>query len=144
MNHGFEKKLYLRCGIFFVFVIFGLVSIVISLTPGVRISDFSRGYLSGMGFGMTTVGIVTLVKLCSVLRNERKLRAKRIEEQDERNALLNTPSSHISLLVMIFGLYIASIYYAFVDETILHLLSTIILLTLAVKMISYLLLKKRM
>jgi hypothetical protein len=141
---SYDKKLRIRRCFNLILVVCGFASIVVGLLPATNISAFSKGYFCGLGFSLLAGGAVNIVKIISVLRDEEKLKAKRIKEEDERNTALNLTSSHIALFSMIFLTFIATFYYAFNNEEILHVMASFIIISCVVKLISYMILQKRM
>ena len=110
---SYDKKLRIRLCFNLLLAVCGFTSIAVGLLPASKISDFSRGYFCGLGFSLLAGGAITIVKISSVLRDEEKLKAKRIKEEDERNTALNLTSSHIAFFSMIFLAFIATFYFAF-------------------------------
>jgi hypothetical protein len=140
----FEKRLRLRMVFLMLIIAGGVVSIAVGLLLTGKIGDFSSGYFCGMGFGLTAAGAVLAVRTAGTLKNREKLRAKRIMEEDERNTLLNLTSSHLTYLIVMTALFLGTIYYAFNDEKILHVLAGVVILIFAVKIISYFIIMRRM
>ena len=141
---SFEKRVRLRLALSLLILIAGLSLIVLAVIGSARFSSFSDGYFSGLGFGLAAGGMVVAIKNNAVLRNKEKLRAKRIEEEDERNNLINLTSSHIAFSAVLLLLFAGSIYFAFMDSHMENIFAAAVLLSIAVKFISYYIIRHRM
>lgn len=69
----------------------GAASIVVSfiLMQSGEEKDFLSGLYMGIGAGILAASVVRLLRIRSILRDEKKLRMKRLQEFDERNIQLN-------------------------------------------------------
>lgn len=141
---SYEKRLRFRILFLALTILGGAIAMAVGLLVSDRISEFSSGYLSGLGAGLIAGSLVILIRTLSLLKNELKRRAKRIDEEDERNHILNITSSHIAFTAMQVVLFLATIICAFYNEKLLNLFVSIILLSALVKIVTYAILRKRM
>ena len=79
------------------------------------ISDHTLGVYTGVGSGLAFVAVVFLIRDFFLLRNEEKLKQKRLENTDERLAAVRNSAlkpALIGLLVVLYaGCLIGSIFY---------------------------------
>lgn len=141
---SYEKKLRLRLVLLAFVMLCGVVSIAVSLLFPGKISDFSRGYFSGAGAGLIATGAVLLIKKIAILKSAEKMRAARIREEDERDTALNRISSNVAFITALLLLFFGSIYFAFYNEEVVHVLACFIFISVAAKFISYFILQKHM
>lgn len=118
-----KKRLVKYGGILALGIVAFSVGIVLKDAPAT--DSFSSGYLTGTGGGLIGVSVAMLLKTRAALKNEEKLRAMRIEEEDERNLQLAYKSGYTSMAVTVVCLYIASFWFAFHDAAMLKVLTTI-------------------
>lgn len=68
-------------------------------------SDFLSGVYCGVGAGTVAASILFLIKNKKVLTDGKKLREKRLQEQDERNRLISSKTVSTSSLILIALMY---------------------------------------
>ena len=88
-DEEYRQVLKNRKWVIFALIAAGVASIGVSICLGLGLfgkeEDFLSGVYMGMGCGILAGGIVGLIKIGRLLRNEKSLRQKRLEEADERN-----------------------------------------------------------
>lgn len=107
-----------------------------------RLDDLGGGFLAGAGTGLLAGGAVLLVKTLRTLRDPERRRLARIEEEDERNLSIDMRSSQWTLFLGILGLAVAASVAAFFNRDAMRVLSAVLLLLVAVKFISLLVLRR--
>jgi len=125
---SFERKIKARIIKFLVFAALGAVAVSVSYRLGLvsAADSFSANYLRDTGFALIAGGVIFCVKNLLLLRNKEKLRARKIEEKDERNRLSAYKAGYYSMLFVSIGLYLSSFYFAFVSEELLRMAVIII------------------
>jgi len=100
-------------------------------------SDYIRGYVSGynLGFcvGIQFVTIYLMVRYYKAIRNEEKLKALYIYENDERNKFIQTKIGGLGINIAIAGLAIGTIVSGYFNETVFFTLSAAMIFTALVK-----------
>lgn len=137
----FAKRLRLRAGCAVACLCIGLGVIIVSVVAN-GFDPYRHAFLLGLGTGLTGAGAVKLRQTLHVLRDPGKSRATRIEEEDERNRSIEMRSSQITFYIGAIALSIASVITAFYDQKVMHTLSIVLLLLLALKGISLLVLRR--
>lgn len=93
----------------YVMIVLGLVciggSIFMTIGKSKYFSDFLSGVYCGVGAGTVAASILFLIKNKKVLTDGKKLREKRLQEQDERNRLISSKTVSTSSLILIALMY---------------------------------------
>ncbi|ADU25764.1 DUF2178 domain-containing protein [Ethanoligenens harbinense] len=137
----FNKRMHLRVNWSAACVAAGLALLIGSMAAG-HLDDLGGSFLAGAGAGLLAAGVVLLVKTLHTLRDPEKQRVARIEEEDERNLLIDMRSSQWTLFVGILVLAVAAGVTAFFNRDMMHALSAVLLLLIAVKWISMVVLRR--
>lgn len=122
--------------------ILGLLGLPAVIASFLIQSEYARGYFMGTGAGLLGFSIIILARKALLLKDEARLRAARIEEEDERNQFLSYKSSHYALVVSIFAAYASSIYFAFTNRAVMHLLTIFICVLAFLRVLIYMVMKK--
>lgn len=109
-----------------------------------NIPEFGQGILSGMGSGLIGVAVIFLIKSVKLLRDDKKLRAARIEESDERNIAMNTESIKVATIVLLFAMYAVFLLGIFMTMDITMVIAGLLSLFFMVYIISMLVYSKVM
>lgn len=93
----------------------GAASIVVSfiLMKSGEEKDFLSGLYMGLGCGILAAGAVWFLKIRSILKDERKLRMKRLQEYDERNIQLNLKAHNTAGALLIITGYVIMLIAGF-------------------------------
>jgi hypothetical protein len=101
-----------------IILILGIITIIFSFLfsfgEDPHLSDFLSGVYCGVGGAVTVGSIINIVKIIHILKDEKKIKLKRIEEQDERNQMIaqkamNT-GGNIVLIITYIGLLVSGIF----------------------------------
>jgi len=141
----YEKKIIMKLLLCILFVILGATAFSIGMYIKIKLNqeDFTTGYLTGTGTGLFFVGVVMFIQKLMLLKNKQKLKAHKIENEDERNLALTYKSSHYSLVITTMLLYVSSFYFAFFNESQLSVISTVICILVFVKFVLYYIMKRQ-
>lgn len=135
LNKRFERKIKLRMVISLILVVFGMVSLGVSLygaAMGMAGSDRIKGFYSGMGGGLIGAGTITFFRNLILLKNEEKRKIRQLVEYDERNRYLRSSTMTYSGYLMIGILYLGTVFAAFFNESLAVTLLTILGIYMAV------------
>lgn len=93
----------------------GGVSIAVSaiLMQAGEEKDFLAGLYMGIGCGILAASTVLLLRIRSLLRDEKKLRMKRLQEYDERNIQLNLKAHNTAGVLLIMTGYVIMLVSGF-------------------------------
>ena len=93
----------------------GAASIAVSLI--LMQSGEEKGFLAGLymgiGCGILGAGAVWFLRIRSLLKDEKKLRMKRLQEYDERNVQLNLKAHNTAGVILIFTGYVIMLVAGF-------------------------------
>lgn len=95
--------------------------------------DNAIGFSSGLLLGLLAVMIFFVIKYWAALRNEAKLRALYIEEQDERCKYIETRVGGIGINIIIGGLTLGVAVAVYFDPLVFFTLLAALLFSLLVK-----------
>lgn len=114
----FESKLKLRCAYSIVILVLGVCALVLGIIKNIQNdSDFGLfAFYAGTGGGLIGVGIATLKKNLSALKDKKKLEGLKVEEQDERNILIIYKAGYYTFASSAFILYVVSLYLMFIES----------------------------
>jgi Kef-type K+ transport system membrane component KefB len=123
-----KKRLLMAC----VYIVLLLSLIVAGFFIGRKyaVSDFIAGFNTGVCMGVLAVMIVSIVKYIAALRNDAKLKALYIYENDERTKSLMAKAGGTGINVIIGSLALGTIVSGFIDKTVfLTILSSLLFST---------------
>ena len=102
-DEEYREKLRKRKKFTPVLIILGAAAIVVSmyLLQCKEDRDFVAGLYMGIGCGVLAVSIVWFLKIRSLLKDEKKLRVKRLKESDERNIQVTLKAHYTAGLLLI-------------------------------------------
>lgn len=117
-DKDYRNVLKKRRNVLYVMMILGIVTLIFDFIFSVGkyayLSDFLSGVYTGVGAGLIISSCILLVKNRMILKDENKLKQKKLEEQDERNQMIIQKAMYTSaIILMIFaylGLMVAGIF----------------------------------
>lgn len=114
-DEEYREKLKKRKNFIPVLVIAGAASIAVSLVllQSGEEKDFLSGLYMGIGSGILAVSVVWFLKIRSTLRDEKKLRIKRLKESDERNIQVTLKAHYTAGVLMIMAGYVTMLVSGF-------------------------------
>ncbi len=109
-----KKRMYL----YYTMILLGAVTLTLStiFSTGdhAYLSSFLSGVYTGVGSALIAIGIVFIIKTKKILKDEAKIKQKRLAEQDERNQMIMQRAMYTSSVILIIlayiGLMIAGIF----------------------------------
>lgn len=98
-----------------VLMLAGAASIAVSavLTRSGEDKDFLAGLYMGIGCGIIGAAAAWFVKIRSILKDEKKLRMKRLQEYDERNVQLNLKAHNTAGVLLLMTGYVIMLVSGF-------------------------------
>ena len=96
-------------------------------------SDVAIGFSSGILVGLQAVMIFFMAKYWAALRNEQKLRALYIEEQDERSKYIETQIGGMGINMIIAGLTLGVVVAVYINTLVFFTLLATLMFCLLVK-----------
>lgn len=107
-DEEYREVLKRRKNFIFVLMLAGAAAIGVSICLGLGLfgkeEDFLSGLYMGMGCGILAGSVMGLIKIGRTLRDEKKLRQKRLEESDERNIQVTQKAYYMAgICVMTIG-----------------------------------------
>ena len=113
-DKDYKEVLKKRVGLCYIIIILGFITLGLDVVFFSYLSDFLSGVYVGIGAGLIGAGVVLLIKIKKVLKDEKKIKQKRLSEQDERNIMIKqkaAQSSTVVILVLAYlGLMVAGIF----------------------------------
>lgn len=104
-----KKRIYL----FYTFILLGGITLILSYIfsngKTAYLSPFLSGLYTGIGVGLFVCGIAFLIKTKKILKDEKKLKEKKLEEQDERNKTIAQKTMSTTGIVLLFSIYLGLI-----------------------------------
>jgi uncharacterized membrane protein len=109
-----KKRMYL----FYIMMALGTLAIALSIIFSTGnhayLSDFLSGAYTGVGSALITLSVIFIIKTRKILKDERQLKQKRLEEQDERNQMITQKSIYSAAIILnilaYIGLMVAGIF----------------------------------
>ncbi|GAA0772332.1 hypothetical protein GCM10008908_18370 [Clostridium subterminale] len=109
-DKDYKKVLKKRFSLLYIVVILGVATIAISFifSNGKYdyLPDFLNGFYTGIGAALITIGLIFIIKIKNILKDEKKLKEKRLEEQDERNQMITQKAIYSSAIILNILVYI--------------------------------------
>ncbi|HBL06883.1 MAG TPA: hypothetical protein DDZ33_08185 [Clostridium sp.] len=117
-DKDYKKVLKKRISLLYIVIILGVATLAISFIFSVGkynyLPDFLSGFYTGIGASLITIGLIFIIKIKKLLKDENKLKEKRLEEQDERNQLITQKSLYSAAIILnilaYIGLMISGIF----------------------------------
>ncbi|ADL50244.1 hypothetical protein [Clostridium cellulovorans] len=113
-DKDYKEVLKKRIGLCYVVVVLGLSTLGLALFFSSHLSSFLSGVYTGIGAGLIGAGIALIIKMKRVLKDEKKIKQKRLSEQDERNIMINQKAVQASTIVILvlayLGLMVSGIF----------------------------------
>jgi len=107
----YKKVLRKRISLCYVILALGLITLVFtglfSMGKYDYLPDFLSGFYTGIGFALISISLVTMFKIRNIMKDEKKLKEKKLKEQDERNQLIALKSLYSAGITLIIIAYIA-------------------------------------
>ena len=129
-------------------MVLGLITIAFEMIMmigfEVAIDDYMLGFLTGIGAGLFCAGGALLIKRMRMLKNEKRLKAARIEESDERNRSISGAAHRVSAAVLLIAMYVVMIVSLFFMRELVQVMSMLICLYLLAYVVSYKILQRKM
>lgn len=131
-DEEYREVLQKRKILIFVLMLAGAAAIGVSICLGIKASGEGQAFLCGlymgMGCGILLGGVIGLTKIRRTLRDEKKLRQKRLEESDERNIMVNQKAYYMAgVLVMTIG-YLVFLFAGFFSMEVFWTVWTLLIL----------------
>lgn len=130
-------KQQLRRRILFVGVYCGIVIILDILAIFLNLESFAAAFGSGICWGIAAVMLFNVIRYQSSLKNEEKLKKLYIEENDERQKLIEAKigktSNSISIMSLVLAMIISNFFNQTVFYTLLAAVMFIVLIQLTLK-----------
>lgn len=145
-DEEFREKLRQRKNFTPVMAILGMASIIVSIfllrSDGDR--DFVAGLYMGLGCGIIAVSIIWLLKIRSLLKDEKKLRVKRLKESDERNIQVTLKAHYTAGVLLILTGYLIMLISGFFSMEVFWTVWALIMLYFFLFLIGKVIYEKRM
>ena len=117
-DKDYKKVLKKRMYLFYIMMALGTITLAISFifSNGKYdyLPDFLSGFYTGIGAALITIGLIFIIKIKNILKDEKKLKEKRLEEQDERNQMITQKAIYSAAIILnilaYIGLMIAGIF----------------------------------
>lgn len=110
-DKDYRKTLKKRICMYYIMILLGVItftlSIIFSTGSFAYLSDFLSGVYTGTGSALIAIGIVFIIKTKKILKDEGKIKQKRLAEQDERNQMITQRAMYTSSVILIFLAYIS-------------------------------------
>jgi tellurite resistance protein TehA-like permease len=143
-DKDYKKVLKKRIYLFYIMMALGTItlalSIIFSTGSHAYLSAFLSGVYSGVGSALIALSVIFIIKTRKILKDEIKLKQKRLEEQDERNQMITQKaiySAAIILNILVYiGLMIAGIFNLVVFWT-LWIVLVVFMLTFIILQVYY-------
>lgn len=139
-----KKRMWLMAAILIIGIVLAVTAWVAFYSGVSAISDHTLGVYTGAGSGMAAAGVFFLIRDFFLLRNEAKLKIRRLEQTDERlthiRDLALKPALFALLLVLYAGCLIGSIFY----PVLVYVLFITVWVFLIVYFIAYRIYEKKM
>lgn len=129
-DEEYREKLKYRRNFIPVMVIAGAMAIVVSqflLQMGDE-KAFLAGLYMGLGFGVLAVSIVWFFIISSTLRDEKKLRMKRLKESDERNIQVTLKAHYTAGVLILIAGYVTMLISGFFSMEVFWTVWTLVML----------------
>lgn len=144
----YKRVVKLRIGAQLFLAVIGIATIIVSIcmsrTGASVIPEFAQGFFMGIGSGLTVAGVVFAIQLMRLLKNETKLKEKRIEENDERLIAINHSAIRLAAMVLIFAMYVVMLVGVFFSKELVMCLAGLITLFIVVYKMADVVFSKRM
>ena len=118
-DEEYREKLKIRRNLMIPVIVLGVAAVIAGIVAGIVFGESSQGsFLGGMytgaGAALIAAGIVMIIRVNQVLKDEKKLHRGRIEESDERKKEITTRASSMAGFVMLYvcfaGLLVAGFF----------------------------------
>ena len=111
-----KKRLALTAGYNGIILLF--LAVIFKIGKEFALPELAVGFTSGILVGFQAVMIFFMSKYVRAIRNEEKLKALYIEENDERNKYIESKIGGTGVNVIIWGITLGTIVSAFFNETV--------------------------
>ncbi len=91
-----------------------------------------NGIYTGVGSGLIVGGFIVLIKMKIILKDEKKLKQKKLEEQDERNQMIKQKAMYSSAYILIILTYLGLMVSGIFNLTVFFTLWVVTMVYLAV------------
>ena len=124
-----EKKIKLRMVYSVILMVLGAISLYIGsfVTLDSGNAEYSAGYYTGLGFGVTAAAIITIIKNVLLLKNPEKLKSREIYESDERNKMIGSKTwawaGYAMFIILYVAQMVAGMYNVLIMNTLLVVLA---------------------
>ena len=88
-----------------------------------HLTELIKGFYTGMGGGVAGASLILLIRSRRTMKNETKLKQKKIECLDERNQKIQGKAKELSFQIMFITLYIGVIVAGLFSEVVSMVLS---------------------
>lgn len=136
MDKDYREVLKKRMKLSFAMIILGAITLILSIlfSNGKYdyLSDFLSGIYTGLGSGLIAGGLVRLIKMKIILKDEKKLKQKKLVEQDERNQMIKQKSMYSAASVLIILAYLGLLVSGIFNLTVFFTLWVVTMVYLAV------------
>lgn len=118
--------------LFFLGVLSFVASIVGSRIGMIDNDSYLQGLFAGIGAGLVVTSIFLIIKYKKVLKDEEKLKALRLEQNDERNIYISNMAIKSAASTIIVLLYVVMIVGSFINMYISIIASVVIALSIII------------
>ncbi|MGO5052583.1 hypothetical protein ACTQ6A_08660 [Lachnospiraceae bacterium LCP25S3_G4] len=106
-----------RMKIWYVMSAIGIITLIVGVLSAIEASghqaSFLSGVYSGLGFGLIAVAIVNMIATRKLLKNDEKIRQKRLACQDERVIMISQKALILASSVILIGVYLGILVMGF-------------------------------
>ena len=108
------------------------------------LSDFLSGVYTGVGVGLIAASLGLIVKTKKLLKDEKKMKEKRIKEQDERNQMIGQKAMFSATVILMILAYIGLMVSGIFNLAVFWTLWIVIMIYMVTFMISSVYYSKRL
>ena len=120
-----------------------VILILIVASVVFKVSDLATTFTLGFGLGIEAVMVFLMVKSLGALKDDEKLKALYIAENDERQKFINAKIGGVGLNFSMLVLSLAMLVFNYFNHTIFLTLLAVVLFMVAVKLVLKLYYSKR-
>jgi len=131
-NEEFKKELEKRkkivLALFFMGVLMIAIMLVLLAFMPEMMESFHAGFYTGVGGGLMGGAIVGYLNLRKTMKSEESIKAARLAETDEREKEITSKALRTSAKVMLAGIYVILLFFAFLSEETILILAALLVM----------------
>lgn len=147
-DKDYKKVLNKRISLLYIMISLGVITVALSFifSNGKYnyLPDFLSGFYTGIGSALIAIGLVFIMKIKNILKNEKKLKEKRLEEQDERNQMILQRAMSLTAKAIIVIAYIGLLISGIFNLIVFYTLFVIILVYIVIFALSHMYYKTKL